>query len=373
MVAAGQAGVAAKMLEKLVRGGETFPAVRIAGDPVAHVRPAPGQRGRVGERRGCHGAERRQRHRETVLLMVALRAPARAASRAHHQLRAVHAVLAARAVRILADRDQRLSAGGRLHAGVAQIRISTRGGARRITEEGGRGGVMMRERRRAGERRSERRIFRQSGWTAQRISRESCESAGLVRGQIGILGMAAGKNLHAGSNDRARSIVVVVVVVVVVIVVVAVAARRSVGFLPIRRCLAIGDGRRGARRGRRLTRGRGRLSTDGRTISRRLFLRRVITRTHTTTLLTTDTVNTSFGSRSTLVGGRLLRDDVSLVRFKRQRLPVRRAAACTPFQLGGWWRFRIRTGIHAFGRFIQRGNQRLCRRIGTYLTACLSQ
>ena len=260
------------MLEKFLRGGETFPAVRVAGDPIANVRPAAGQRGRVGERRGCHGAERRQRHRKTVLLMVALRAPARAASRPHHQLRAVHTVLTTGAVRILADRDQRLAAGGRLHASVAQIRVSTRGGARWITEEGRCGGVMMGERRRAGERRSERRIFRQSGWTAQRISRESCESAGLVSGQIGILGVATGQNLHTGSNDRARSIVVVVVVVVVtivvVVVVVVVTTGRSVGFLTIRRCLAIGDGRRGARRGRRLTRGRGRLPTDGRTISR---------------------------------------------------------------------------------------------------------
>lgn len=268
VIATGQTGVAAKMLEKFLRGGETFPAVRVAGDPIANVRPAAGQRGRVGERRGCHGAERRQRHRKTVLLMVALRAPARAASRPHHQLRAVHTVLTTGAVRILADRDQRLAAGGRLHASVAQIRVSTRGGARWITEEGRCGGVMMGERRRAGERRSERRIFRQSGWTAQRISRESCESAGLVRGQIGILGVATGQNLHTGSNDRARSIVVVVVVVVTVVVVVVVTTGRSVGFLTIRRCLAIGDGRRGARRGRRLTRGRGRLPTDGRTISR---------------------------------------------------------------------------------------------------------
>lgn len=59
VIATGQAGVAAKMLEKLVRGGEPFPAVGIASDPIANVRPAPGQRGRVGERRGGHGAERR--------------------------------------------------------------------------------------------------------------------------------------------------------------------------------------------------------------------------------------------------------------------------------------------------------------------------
>lgn len=311
--------------------------------------------------------------------MIALRAPARARTGPHHQLRAVHTVLAAGAVRILAHGHQRLPAGGRLDASVAQIRVPARRGARRIAEEGGRGRVMMRERGRAGERRSERWILRQTGWAAQRISRESCQGAGLVRRQIAaILGVAARKDLHTGSDDRACSVVVV-----------AACTGRSVGFLSIRGRLAIDDGRCGARRGRRLTRGRGRLPTDGSTISRRLFLRVIpaITRTHrtttttttttaaatttttttsttaatATTLLTTDTVNTSFGSRPTLVGGRLLRDNVSLVWFERQRFPVRRAAACTPFQLGGWWRFRIRTGIHAFGRFIQRGNQRFCR------------
>lgn len=159
VIAAGQAGVATKVLKKLLGRGEPFSAVRVAGDPVADVRPATGQRGRVRERRRSHGAERRQRHRQTVLLMIALRAPARAGPGAHHQLRAVHAVLATGAVRIFANWHQSLATGWRLHASVAQIRVPTCRGARRITEKSRRRGVMMRERRGAGERRSERWIL----------------------------------------------------------------------------------------------------------------------------------------------------------------------------------------------------------------------
>lgn len=344
------------MLQQLLGRRESFPAVRIAGDPVANVRPAAGQRGRVRERRGCHRSEGGQRHRETVLLMIALRAPAWTLPGAHHHLRAVHAVLAPGAVRVLADGHQRLAAGGRFDASVAQVRVSACRCARRIAEESRRRGVMMRERRRASERRSERRILRQSRRATQGVASESWKTR-FVRAQIRILRVAAGQYLHPRSDDGACAVVV---------------TRRSVGLLAIRRRLSVRGGR-AARGCRRLARGRGGLASDGRVIARRLLLpvATVVTGTDTT-VLTTNTVHTSLRRWPTLVG-RLLRDDVRLVRFERQRFPVRRAAARTPLQFRSRRRLRVSPGVHALGRLVQRGDQRLRRGISADLTACLCQ
>lgn len=199
-------------------------------------------------------------------------------------------------------------------------------------------------------------IFCQSRWATERVSRKSRKTR-LICTQVRFLCMTTRKNLHAWSNDRASTIVVI--------------TWRSIGFVSIRRCLPI-SGWSGACRRCRLSRGRGWLSADGRTISRWLFFC-VTGITHTYTLLTTNTVNTCFRRRSTFVS-RFFRNNISFVRLKSQGFPVRRAAACTtPFQLCSWWRFCVCTGIHALRRFIQRRNQRLCWRISTYLTACLGQ
>jgi len=132
------------MLEQFLRRGEPFAAIRLAGDPIADVGPAAGQRGRIGQRRWRHRAQGRQRHRQSVLLMIALRATARTAARAHHDLRTVHTVLAAGAKRILADRHQGLAAGGSLDAGVTQVRIAA-GRARRRIADGQQRRRVMRE------------------------------------------------------------------------------------------------------------------------------------------------------------------------------------------------------------------------------------
>lgn len=190
IAAAGQARVTTQMLEQLLRRGESLAAVGLPGDPVADVGPAAGQGGRIGQRRGRHRAQRRQRHGQAVLLMVALGASAGTAARAHHDLGAVHAVLAPGAVGILADRDQGLAAGRGLHAGVGQVRVAAGRAGRRVAEQGGGGRVMMREGRRARERRPEGGILGQAGRTAQRIARVSGESW-LVGSQVRVLRMRA--------------------------------------------------------------------------------------------------------------------------------------------------------------------------------------
>ncbi|KAL0110317.1 hypothetical protein PUN28_013761 [Cardiocondyla obscurior] len=61
-----------------------------------------------------------------VFLMITLRAPTRTAARTHHNLRAVHAVLASGAEWILADGDESFAAGGGLDAGVTQPSVFSR-------------------------------------------------------------------------------------------------------------------------------------------------------------------------------------------------------------------------------------------------------
>jgi len=221
IAAAGQARVTTQMLQQLLRRGESLAAVRLPGDPVADVGPAAGQRGRIGQRRGRHRAQRRQRHGQAVLLMVALGATAGTAARAHHDLGAVHAVLATGAIGILADRDQGFAAGRSLDAGVSQVRVAAGRTGRRVAEQRCRGGVMMREGRRAREGRPEGWILGKAGRTAQRIARVSRKSW-LVGRQVRVLCMRAGKDLHSRSDDRAGAVVIVVVVVVVVVIAAAV-------------------------------------------------------------------------------------------------------------------------------------------------------
>jgi len=103
--------------------------------------------------------------------MITLRATAGTATRAHHDLRAVHTVLAAGAKRILADRHQGLAAGGSLDAGVTQVWIAAGRTSRRIADGQQRRRV-MRERRCAREGRPECRILGEAWWTAQWIACE---------------------------------------------------------------------------------------------------------------------------------------------------------------------------------------------------------
>jgi len=232
VAASGQAGVTTQVLQQLLRRGESLAAVGLAGDPTADVRPAAGrQRGRIRQRGGRHRAEGGQGHGQPVLLMIALGAAARTTARAHHDLSAVHAVLATGAVRILADRHQSLAAGWCLDAGVAQVGVAAGRIRRRVAEERRRRGLMMREGRRAGKRWPEGRVLGQAGWTAERIARESWKTTGFVGRQAGgVLGsVRTREDLHSGSDDWTGAIVIVVIVAiaaaVVVVVVVVVAPR----------------------------------------------------------------------------------------------------------------------------------------------------
>lgn len=87
--------------------------------------------------------------------MIALSTTAGTAARAHHDLGVVHAVRATGAIGILADWHQSFAAGRSLDAGVGQVRIAAGRTSRRIAEQRCRGGMMMREGRRARERRPE--------------------------------------------------------------------------------------------------------------------------------------------------------------------------------------------------------------------------
>ena len=338
------------MLQQLLRRAESLAAVRLAGDPIADVWPAAGQRGRIGQRRGRHRAQRRQRHGQTVLLMIALGATARTAARAHHDLGAVHAVLATVAIGILADRDQGFAAGRSLDAGVSQVRIAAGRIGRRIAEQRCRGGMMMREGRRAREGRPEGGILGQTGRTAQRIAGESWKTLFVSR-QIRVLCVRAGEDLHPGSDNRTGAVVIVVIIIAAVVAVVAGAPRRTVCLFAISWSLPV-DRRRAARdRRRRLAARRRGLSANRRTIAGRFLVgMRVIT--NTDTILTTDTVHTGLGRGSALVRG-LLRHDIGLVRLERQRLAVRRTAARVAFHFRGRRRFRVRGDVYSFRILLQ--------------------
>lgn len=317
------------MLKQFLRRGEPFAAVRLAGDPVADIGSAAGQRGRIGQRRWRHRAQRRQRHCQAVLLMVALRASARTAARAHHDLRAVHAVLAAGAEGILADWHQGLATGRSLDASIAQVRVAA-GRARRRVADGQQRRRVMREGRRAREGRPEGWILGEAWRTAQRVAGESWKTR-LVGGQIRVLRVRAGEDLHPGSDNRTRAIVVVIAAAAIVTAVAA--SRRTVGLLAVCRSLPVDRRRAAGRRCRRLAARRRGLSAHRCTVAGRLFVEmRAIT--DTDTILTTGTVYTGFGRGSTFVRG-LLRHDIGLVRFERQRLAVRRTAAGVTLQFRG--------------------------------------
>lgn len=152
--------VCPQVLKKLVGGAESLAAIRVTGDPVAHVRPAEliGIREMLRRyRAGRH--EALQSGCEAVLLVVALRAAAGTlAGGCSHEaellVEIVHAVLTSLAVRVFADGHESFTTGGRLDAGVADVRA---GSGRGVSGGHHGGGVMVRERT-SGERWSEGRI-----------------------------------------------------------------------------------------------------------------------------------------------------------------------------------------------------------------------